>query len=94
MDFIIKLPVNYALGFREKLNREESFHVEFKALINKFSQDEVSYNSSSVFNIEYNTNHLRLKTLAPQYPKQMQDELITLLTKIFITNGVLSTMAK
>ena len=89
MDFVIKLPVNYTLDFTEKIVREETFHLAFKSLIFKYAGHEVPYDISSVFNIEYddNANYFRLKTISPQYPKEMQDDIVESLVRVFVTNA-------
>jgi len=90
MDFVIKMPANYSIDIPEKMAREERFKRAFKSLIYKYTDHEVPFDKNSFVNIEYdeNANYLRLKTLSPQYPKEMQEEIVDLLGRIFNASGV------
>jgi hypothetical protein len=89
MDFVLRLPADYAITTAEKIAREERFQLGFKSLIYKYGDNEVPYDKSSVFNIDYDESgkYMRLRTLSPQYPKRMHDDIVDLLSKTFVGNA-------
>ena len=50
------------------------------------------FDKNAFFNIDYddNANYLRLKTLSPQYPKDMHDEIVETLNRVFVESKSLS----
>jgi len=92
MNFTIKLPANYSLEVDEQIVLEERFRRAFKSLIYKYTGNEVPFDKNAFFNIDYddNANYLRLKTLSPQYPKDMHDEIVETLNRVFVESKSLS----
>ena len=90
MDFIIRMPASYSLTITEKIEKEERFKRAFRSLIYKYADHEVPYEKNGFVNIEYDhyANYLRLKTLSPQYPKEMQEEIVEVLGRVFNSSNL------
>lgn len=93
MIFTVQLPANYVLEIDERIALEERFQRAFKTIINKYSEHEVLFDKNSFFNVdqEENGTYLRLKTLSPYYPKEMQEEIVSVFTRIFISKKQISS---